>query len=123
MIKKIQKKKVVKPKVGFYSFTSCSGCQLEILDLEDVILDIANLVDIQHFPMAQQINKKFPVDIAFIEGGITNQDQIHEITEIRKNAKYVNESCSLRDTAFFISLKLGLIIWVDYFTLYLVSLK
>ena len=29
----------MKPKVAFFSFTSCEGCQLMFLNLEDEILD------------------------------------------------------------------------------------
>ena len=34
-----------KPKVGIFSMTCCEGCQLEILNLEDVILDVVDKID------------------------------------------------------------------------------
>ncbi len=88
---KIFKKKEpkIKPKVGIFSFTSCSGCQLEILNLEDVIVELSGLIDIQHFPMLQQKNSTGPFEIAFIEGGITNEEQLPKIKSIREKSKYV----------------------------------
>ena len=36
----------LKPKVAVYKFSSCDGCQLSILNLEDELLDLASAVDI-----------------------------------------------------------------------------
>lgn len=37
------------PKVAVYKFSSCDGCQLSILNLEDELLDLAQAVDIAFF--------------------------------------------------------------------------
>lgn len=90
MLKHLFKKKISpKPKVGIFSFTSCSGCQLEILDLENVILRLTDLVDITYFPMAQENNSDGPFEIVFIEGAITNTEQLQKIEAIKQKAKYV----------------------------------
>ncbi len=41
-----------KPKVGVFGFTGCGGCQLEILNLEDQLLDLIGAIDIVHFTEA-----------------------------------------------------------------------
>ncbi len=77
-----------KLKVGIFSLTSCSGCQVRMLDLEDNLLDIFKLVDIVHFPLL--MNKDKPVkqyDVAFVEGAVTTDKQLKEIMRIRKKSK------------------------------------
>ncbi len=64
-------KKPHKLRIGIFSFTSCAGCQFEILDLEDELLDIASKTDILHFPMAKANNEEGPFDVVFVEGAIT----------------------------------------------------
>jgi len=36
-----------KPKVAFFDFTSCEGCQLNKLNFENELLDLLKLVDME----------------------------------------------------------------------------
>jgi coenzyme F420-reducing hydrogenase gamma subunit len=77
-----------KPKVAIYGFTGCSGCQLEILDLEEALLDIFNLIDIVNFEMMGIKKRPLPkVDISFVEGSISKEEDIKKLKEIRKKSK------------------------------------
>ena len=76
-----------KPKVGIFGFTCCAGCQLNILNIEDHLLDILGLVDITHWVMAKQENDEGPWDIAFVEGSIAKESEIKELKEIREKSK------------------------------------
>ena len=40
---------MAKPRVAFHDFTSCEGCQLQVLNCEDEILAILGAVDIVNF--------------------------------------------------------------------------
>ena len=40
---------MAKPKIGVFSFTSCEGCSLAILECEDELLDVLAIVDIVNF--------------------------------------------------------------------------
>ena len=61
----------------------CSGCHMSVLDLDEALLTLAPrirvvfgpLVDAQHYPAA--------VDLALVEGAVSNQDDWALITEIR----------------------------------------
>jgi len=77
----------MKPKIGVFGFTGCAGCQLMILNLEDEILDIAEKVEIVSFPMASSRIGKKELDVAFVEGSITTEEQRKELEEIRKRSK------------------------------------
>lgn len=78
----------MKPKLAMFSFTSCEGCQLQILNLESELLTILNAVEIVNFREAID-EKSQDYDIAFVEGSITTPEEIEEIKDIRKKAKLV----------------------------------
>ena len=75
-----------KPKIGIFSLTCCEGCQLEILNCEDELLDIAGAIDIVSFGMAQSNNLDIDIDIAFVEGTVTLESEIEILKDIRKRA-------------------------------------
>ncbi len=39
-----------KPRVAVHKFSSCDGCQLGILNLEDELLDLVGAIEIAYFP-------------------------------------------------------------------------
>ncbi|MCK5151101.1 MAG: oxidoreductase [Candidatus Thorarchaeota archaeon] len=75
-----------KPTVGIFGFTGCAGCQLNILNLEDYLLDILGLVDITTWVMAKSENSPGPWDIAIVEGSIAKESEIERIKKIRENS-------------------------------------
>ncbi|MBF0131773.1 MAG: NADH:ubiquinone oxidoreductase [Magnetococcales bacterium] len=72
----------MKPKVAFFDFASCEGCQLAVLNCEDAFLDILNLVDIVEFREAMsETAPRF--DVAFIEGSIHREIDVQRLQGIR----------------------------------------
>ena len=80
---------VHKPKVAVYKFSSCDGCQLSLLNMEDELLDLAEAIDIAYFLEATRAVKPGPYDIALVEGSVTTPHEIERIKEIRHQAKIV----------------------------------
>lgn len=76
----------MKPRVGFFSFSCCEGCGLQVLNLEDEILDLLGFIEIVNFREAMT-EKSDDYDIAFVEGSITAPEQEQTLKKIRKNAK------------------------------------
>ena len=77
----------MKPKVAFFDFTSCEGCQLDALNLTaEELLDLIAAVDIVNFREVMT-EKSDNYDIAFIEGSITRESEIPRLQKIRKQAK------------------------------------
>ncbi len=77
----------MKPRVAFFDFASCEGCQLEALNLSpEELLDLVAAVDIVNFREAMS-ERSEDYDIAFIEGSITRQTDIARLEQIRKQAK------------------------------------
>jgi len=75
-----------KPKVGFFSFTSCEGCQLVVLSMADKLLDLVGAVEVVNFREASSY-KGQDYDIAIVEGAVSTVHEIQELIEIRKQAK------------------------------------
>ena len=65
----------------------CSGCHMSILDMDERLLDIAELVDIVYSPIVD--TKEFPddVDIALVEGAVASVDDEKKIKKIRAHTK------------------------------------
>jgi sulfhydrogenase subunit delta len=79
----------MKPKVAFLEFTSCEGCQLEVLNLTgEEMLDLLGAVEIVNFREART-NRSDDYDIAFIEGSISRDSEIPRLQKIREQAKIV----------------------------------
>jgi coenzyme F420-reducing hydrogenase gamma subunit len=78
----------MKPKIGVFSFTSCEGCQLTILNLEDEILALLGHLDIVNFREAID-EKRDDYDVAFVEGSISRTCEEEEVKEIRRHAKFL----------------------------------
>ena len=72
-----------KPKIAFFDFTSCEGCQLNKLNFENNLLDMLAHVDIVEFREAMD-NKADHYDIAFVEGSISTPDCVTRIHDIRR---------------------------------------
>lgn len=74
---------MAKPRVAFHKFTSCAGCLLSVLNLEEQLLAIADAVDIVYFMMAKRDNQPGPYDITFIEGAVSTPHEVELLKELR----------------------------------------
>jgi len=79
----------MKPTIGVYKFASCDGCQLAFLNAGEDLLTLSELVDIVHFAEAGVMNVNARVDIAFIEGSISSNEDLERIQHIRGNSEYL----------------------------------
>lgn len=77
-----------KPKVAFFDFTSCEGCQLSILNLETELLELLDIIDIVEFREAMS-EKSEKFDIAVIEGSFSRESDRTRLDKIRQTAGVV----------------------------------
>ena len=75
-----------KLRVGVFDFTSCEGCELQLINKEETLLPFLGAIEIVNFREASSIQDD-NYDIAFIEGAITRSDEFARIIKIRKQAK------------------------------------
>ncbi len=76
-----------KPKLAVWKFTSCDGCQLSLLDLEDELLAIADRLTIAYFREATKAAIKGPYDLSLVEGSVSTPEQLDQIKQVRKSSK------------------------------------
>jgi len=78
-----------RPRLAVHKFTSCDGCQLAFLNLGEPLVDLAGLVDIIHFPEAGPVDPDAQVDVAFVEGSISTEDEVERILTVRRNSRFL----------------------------------
>lgn len=75
-----------KIKIGAFDFTCCEGCQLQLANKEDTLVDFLNLLEVDNFREISSYRGD-DYDIALIEGSITRQDEVERLKKIRQKAK------------------------------------
>ena len=78
-----------RPRVAVFKMASCDGCQLQLLDAEEALLDLASAVDIVQFSEASSNVDPGPYDVTIVEGSISTPDQLEEIQRIREVSKFL----------------------------------
>ena len=65
----------------------CSGCHMSLLDLDERLIELAELVDIVYSPIVDA--KQFPdeVDITLVEGAVASTDDAEKIKKVRAHTK------------------------------------
>jgi len=83
-----------KLKLAFYWAASCGGCEIAVLDMNERILDVANIADIVFWPVAMDIKYKdvenMPdkyIDVCFFNGSVRSEEQEHMAKLLRKKSK------------------------------------
>jgi sulfhydrogenase subunit delta len=76
-----------KPNVGIFDFACCEGCQLQIANMGEDVLDVLGSINVLEWRevMSEKWGKN--LDIAIIEGSITDPHAVKRIQQIRKKAK------------------------------------
>ena len=74
------------PCISIHSLTGCAGELLVILENLDKVLPLVRVVS---FPFAQSKNELRPVDIAFVEGSVSQAHDLELLKEIRAKARWL----------------------------------
>ncbi len=75
-----------KPRVAFFDFASCEGCQLQVYNLEEDLLKVLDAIEVVVWREAMKGHSD-DYDIAFVEGSILRPSDEFRLREIRRNAK------------------------------------
>jgi sulfhydrogenase subunit delta len=79
---------MTKPRVAIFDLACCEGCQLQIVNMEDDLLNLLTVIDPVEWREAMSDQSKV-YDVAIIEGSITRQADEIKVMEIRQRATYV----------------------------------
>ena len=75
-----------KPRVAFFDFACCEGCQLQVYNLEEDLLKVLEAVEVVGWREAMKGHSD-EYDIAFVEGSITRRSDEVRLKEIRRHAQ------------------------------------
>ena len=73
-----------KPRVAVFDFACCEGCQLQILNLEEEVLDLVSLITPVEWREAMTDHSD-KYDIAIVEGSITRPEEEERLKKIREH--------------------------------------
>jgi coenzyme F420-reducing hydrogenase gamma subunit len=68
---------------------SCDGCQLQLLDAEDALLELAGAIEIVNFAEASSNMQPGPYDVTLVEGSISTSEQIEQVKQIRADSTFL----------------------------------
>lgn len=74
------------PRIAVHGLTGCAG---ELLVILENLASVLPYVQVASFPFAQSRNDIRNVDIAFIEGSVSQKHDIDSLKEIRANSKWL----------------------------------
>jgi NAD-reducing hydrogenase small subunit len=77
---------VSKIKVATAWLDCCSGCHMSLLDMDEVLIDLANVLEFGASPITD-IKEITPVDVGIIEGSISNSHDEEVARDMRANCK------------------------------------
>lgn len=80
---------MTKPRVAVFKMASCDGCQLQLLDAEDALLELAGAIDIVNFAEASSNIQPGPYDVTLVEGSISTPGQVEQIRQIREASTFL----------------------------------
>ncbi|MBT9099500.1 NADP oxidoreductase [Methylovulum psychrotolerans] len=75
-----------KIKIATTSLAGCFGCHMSFLDIDERIIQLAELVEFDRSPLTD-IENCGPCDVGLIEGGVCNSENVHTLREFRKQCK------------------------------------
>jgi sulfhydrogenase subunit delta len=75
-----------KPRIAIFDFACCEGCQLQIVNLEEEILDLLGVADVVEWREALSEHSE-TYDVVLIEGSITRPEDEERLKAIRAKAK------------------------------------
>ena len=78
---------MTKPSLATIWLDGCSGCHMSFLDMDERLLEIAELVDIVYSPLIDA--KVYPDDVDFclVEGAVSSEDDLRKIKLVRERTR------------------------------------
>jgi len=75
-----------RPTIAVVKLASCDGCQLQLLDAEDALLELAGAVRIVNFVEASSRIEPGPYDVTLVEGSVSAPEQEEQVRELRRRS-------------------------------------
>jgi len=78
-----------KARVATVWLDGCSGCHMSLLDMDAAIISLARKIDLVYGPLVDA--QEFPegVDVVFVEGAVSSQDDLNRLQKIRQRSHFL----------------------------------
>ena len=80
------KKKI---KVATTWLDGCSGCHMSFLDIDERLLELLEYINIVYGPLVDFKEVPKNIDLAIIEGAVSNEDDLKKVIKLRKNSRFL----------------------------------
>jgi NAD-reducing hydrogenase small subunit len=76
-----------KPRLATVWLDGCSGCHMSFLDMDERLLELADIADIVYSPLVDA--KEYPtgVDVCLVEGAVSSEEDLHKIKMVRERTR------------------------------------
>lgn len=74
-----------KPRIATVSLAGCFGCHMSLLDLDERILQLAELVEFDRSPINDLKRFTGRCAIGLVEGGCCNEENVHVLEDFRRH--------------------------------------
>lgn len=78
-----------KIKVATIWLDGCSGCHMSLLDLDTALIPMARRIELVYGPLVDAHEFPEDVDVTFIEGAVSTDEDVEKVHQIRQNSKLV----------------------------------
>src|SRR5215472_8683276 len=77
----------IKLRVATVWLGGCSGCHMSFLDMDEYLIELADLIDLVYSPVMDV--KEYPenVDLCLVEGAVCNEDNLEILRRIRSQTR------------------------------------
>lgn len=87
------------PRVVVVGLASCFGCQLQITNVEQHLLDILGQIDLRYWQLTSSEEMPEEFDVAVVEGAVTTAEAVETLQRVREKAAFVIAIGSCATTA------------------------
>lgn len=77
------------PRVVVLSLASDFGCQVQLTNMEDDLLDVLGLMELSYWQLASSGHLPAEYDVAIIEGAVTTEEHVSFLRDVRAKAAVV----------------------------------
>jgi coenzyme F420-reducing hydrogenase gamma subunit len=77
------------PRVVVLSLASDFGCQVQLSNMTEEILDVLGVIDLTYWQLASSAHMPQDYDVAIIEGAVTTDDHVDLLRSVRETASVV----------------------------------
>jgi len=67
----------------------CSGCHMSFLDIDERLLELAELAEFVYSPLVDAKQLPESVDVGILEGAVSSEEDLHKALLFRKHCRYL----------------------------------